>query len=164
VLYLPTATDKTLGVNAWGGGPAFIALTIDQPWLVGAVANNVWAWRNRQQVDEMTLQYFINYNLPDGWYLIPSRSSPPIGERRRTTSGSCRLEAESGACSRSASSPSTRKFRGFTMRSDPRSDLSPAQSGRRASSCHYYFRREVHKRNFGGAPAVRQGATDESSP
>jgi hypothetical protein len=68
-LYLPTATDKTLGVNAWGAGPAVVGLTIQEPWVVGVVANNVWAWRNGQQVDAMTVQYFINYNLPDGWYL-----------------------------------------------------------------------------------------------
>jgi hypothetical protein len=68
-LYLPTATNKTLGVNAWGAGPAVVGLTIQEPWVVGVVANNVWAWRNGQQVNEMTVQYFINYNLPDGWYL-----------------------------------------------------------------------------------------------
>jgi hypothetical protein len=73
-LYLPTATDKTLGVNAWGAGPAVVALTIQEPWVIGIVANNVWAWRNGQQVNEMTAQYFINYNLPDGWYL----TSQPI--------------------------------------------------------------------------------------
>ena len=66
VLYLPTATDKTLGVNAWGAGPGVVGLTIQEPWVVGVVANNVWAWRNGQQVDEMTVQYFINYNLPEG--------------------------------------------------------------------------------------------------
>jgi hypothetical protein len=69
VTYLPTATDKTLGINAWGAGPGVVALTIQEPWVVGALANNVWAWRNGQQVNEMTVQYFINYNLPDGWYL-----------------------------------------------------------------------------------------------
>jgi hypothetical protein len=68
-LYLPTATDKTLGVNAWGAGPAVVGLTIQEPWVLGVVANNVWAWRSGQQVDEMTVQYFINYNLPEGWYL-----------------------------------------------------------------------------------------------
>jgi hypothetical protein len=67
--YLPTATDKTLGVNAWGVGPAVVGLKIQQPWVVGALVNNVWAWRNGQQVNQMTAQYFINYNLPDGWYL-----------------------------------------------------------------------------------------------
>jgi hypothetical protein len=73
--YLPTATNKTLGSNAWGAGPGFVALTIQEPWVLGALVNNVWAWRNGQQVDQMTFQYFINYNLPHGWYLT---SSPVI--------------------------------------------------------------------------------------
>jgi hypothetical protein len=73
--YLPTATNKTLGVNAWGAGPGFVALTIQEPWVLGALVNNVWAWRNGQQVDQMTFQYFINYNVPHGWYLT---SSPVI--------------------------------------------------------------------------------------
>ena len=73
-VYLPTATDRTLGVNAWGVGPGVVGLTIQGPWVLGAVANNVWAWRNGQKVDQMTFQYFINYNLPEGWYL----SSAPI--------------------------------------------------------------------------------------
>ena len=41
--YLPTATDRTLGVNAWGVGPAVVGLTIQGPWVVGALVNNVWA-------------------------------------------------------------------------------------------------------------------------
>lgn len=67
--YLPTATDKTLGVNAWGVGPAVVGLTIQGPWVIGGLVNNVWAWRDGLQVNQMTSQYFINYNLPDGWYL-----------------------------------------------------------------------------------------------
>ena len=73
-VYLPTATNKTLGVNAWGVGPGVVVLTIQEPWVIGAHVNNAWAWRNGQQVNEMTAQYFINYNLPDGWYL----TSQPI--------------------------------------------------------------------------------------
>jgi hypothetical protein len=32
--WLPTATDKTIGVNELGGRPAFAALTIQGPGLV----------------------------------------------------------------------------------------------------------------------------------
>jgi hypothetical protein len=46
--------------------------------VIGVVANNVWAWRNGQQVDDMIVQYFINYNLPEGWYLC---SQPAIHRR-----------------------------------------------------------------------------------
>ena len=68
--YLPTATDKTLGVNAWGVGPSVVVLTIPRPWLIGVLVNNVWAWRDGQKVDQMLIQCFINYNLPQGWYLV----------------------------------------------------------------------------------------------
>ena len=42
---------------------------IPRPWLIGVLLNNVWAWRDGQKVNEMTIQYFINYNLLEGWYL-----------------------------------------------------------------------------------------------
>ena len=67
--YLPTATDKTLGINAWGGGPAAVALTIQGPWVYGALVNNVWAGTGPNRVNQMLIQPFVNYNLPDGWYL-----------------------------------------------------------------------------------------------
>jgi len=69
VFYFPTATGKTLGVNAWGAGPDVVVGTFLEPWVLGVLANNVWAWRNGQQVNQMTVQYFINYNMADGWYL-----------------------------------------------------------------------------------------------
>ena len=42
-LWLPTATDKTLGVNRFGGGPTGVALEVQGPWLYGVLADNVWA-------------------------------------------------------------------------------------------------------------------------
>jgi len=47
------------------------------PWVVGLLANNVWSFAgdsDRDDVNAMLLQYFINYNLPNGWYL----TSAPI--------------------------------------------------------------------------------------
>ena len=41
--WIPSATNKTLGVDKWGGGPAFVALTIQGPWMVGVLTNNAWA-------------------------------------------------------------------------------------------------------------------------
>jgi hypothetical protein len=70
--WLPTATDKTLGVNKWGAGPAAVALTIQDPWVYGVLINNVWAGTSGQRVNQMLIQPFVNYNLPDGWYLTSS--------------------------------------------------------------------------------------------
>lgn len=73
---VPTATDKTFGVRRWGGGPAAVALTIQGPWVGGLLANNAWTGReNGRRFNEMTLNPFVNYNLPHGWYLA---SSPVI--------------------------------------------------------------------------------------
>ncbi len=76
-LLLPTATDDTLGTGKWGAGPSLVALIMPDPWVIGFVASNIWSFAgdsDRNKVNLFTLQYFINYNLPKGWYL----SSAPI--------------------------------------------------------------------------------------
>jgi len=75
-LVLPTATDKTLGVRRFGGGPAAVALTIQGPVVAGALVNNVWTgYQDGRRINEMTLNPFFFYNLRRGWYLC---SSPVI--------------------------------------------------------------------------------------
>lgn len=71
-LWLPTATDKKLGVNKWGGGPAVVVLTKQSHWLFGALVNNVWAGTEGRQLNQMTLNPFVYYNLPRGWYVVTS--------------------------------------------------------------------------------------------
>jgi hypothetical protein len=73
-LTLPTATDRDLGSGKWSMGPAGVALTMQGPWVFGALMNNQWSvggWGDRA-VNAMLLQWFVNYNLPDGWYLTTS--------------------------------------------------------------------------------------------
>ena len=73
--WFPTATDKTLGVNHFGGGPTAVALEIQGPLLYGVLASNTWAGTQGssatlQRINQMTLQPVIFYNLPaGGWYL-----------------------------------------------------------------------------------------------
>jgi hypothetical protein len=74
-LYLPTATNDELGINKVGGGPAAAASAIKGPWLIGIIANNVWAGSGKERVNQMTLSPFIYYHLKDGWYFV---SSPVI--------------------------------------------------------------------------------------
>lgn len=76
VFLLPTATDDVLGSDKWGIGPAVVVLTMPGNWVIGSLLSNVWsvAGSGDQDVNLLTWQYFINYNLPDGWYL----SSAPI--------------------------------------------------------------------------------------
>ncbi len=73
-LLLPTSTDDRLGAGEWGAGPSAVVLTIRGPWVVGSLFNNVWSFTGDEQVNLFTWQYFVNYNLDDGWYL----TSAPI--------------------------------------------------------------------------------------
>ena len=72
VALLPTATDDALGSDKWGIGPSAVVLTMSGKWVVGSVFSNVWSFSGSgdQDVNLFTWQYFINYNLPNGWYLV----------------------------------------------------------------------------------------------
>lgn len=71
---LPTATDRQLGSGKWSAGPTAVALAIQGPWVYGALINNQWSFAGwgEEKVNAMLLQPFLNYNLPDGWYLTAS--------------------------------------------------------------------------------------------
>ena len=76
-LSFPTATDTVLGTDKWSAGPSAVALTMQGPWVVGGLASNLWSYAgddDRSDVNQFLFQYFINYNLPKGWYV----SSAPI--------------------------------------------------------------------------------------
>ncbi len=73
ILQFPTATDDTLGSGKWAAGPSLVALVTPGKWVVGFLANNIWSFAgdsDRDDVNFFTLQYFVNYNLPKGWYLV----------------------------------------------------------------------------------------------
>ena len=59
-------------MNKWGGGVDAVALTIQGHWLYGVLVNNVWAGGGGEKVNELTVQPFVFYNLPKGWYLLSS--------------------------------------------------------------------------------------------
>jgi len=78
VFEFPTATDELLGSEKWSAGLGAVVLRMEGPWVYGGLINNIWSFAgdgDRQHVNRMTLQPFINYNLPEGWYLT---SSPVI--------------------------------------------------------------------------------------
>jgi len=69
---LPTASDKLLGNHKFSLGPAAVGLTMTEHWVYGALINNQWSvagWGSGH-VNQMLIQPFVNYNLPDHWYLI----------------------------------------------------------------------------------------------
>jgi hypothetical protein len=74
VLEMPTNTDD-LGADTWSAGPAVVVLTMPGNWVLGVLAQNLWSFGGADrdnEVNKLTLQYFVNYNLPDGWFLTSS--------------------------------------------------------------------------------------------
>ena len=77
VLQLPTNTDDRLCFDKWSGGAGFVVLTMPGKWVLGCLAYNIWDFAgpdDEPDVNSFLFQYFINYNLANGWYL----SSTPV--------------------------------------------------------------------------------------
>ncbi|MBA4418996.1 MAG: neuromedin U [Syntrophus sp. (in: bacteria)] len=75
ILQFPSATSDILGAGKWAAGPAAVGVFMKGPWVVGALANNLWSYggdSNRPTVNQFLTQPFINYNLPQGWFLSTS--------------------------------------------------------------------------------------------
>jgi hypothetical protein len=69
---IPTGTDDMLGPGKFGIGPTFVALMQPGHWTLGVLVNNLFSVAgssNRPDVNTMTLQYFVNYNLKRGYYV-----------------------------------------------------------------------------------------------
>ncbi len=73
---LPTASDDALGADKWAAGLSAVFLTMPGNWVVGSLFSNVWSvgGSGKEDINLFTWQYFVNYNLPEGWYL----TSAPI--------------------------------------------------------------------------------------
>jgi hypothetical protein len=89
VFQLPTNTDTSLGSNLWSAGPSAVGLTMQGPWVIGLLVQNIWSiagpgGRDNSKVNQFLAQYFINYNLPKGWYI----TSSPIITADWTAAGS----------------------------------------------------------------------------
>jgi len=65
VVQLPTATDRDLGSTAWAAGPSVALFVQPLPWTAGMLLENGWG----QGFNEFAAQYWLNYNLPRGWFL-----------------------------------------------------------------------------------------------
>ena len=82
---IPTATDSQLGSGKFSR-PTAVALTMQGPWVVGALINNQWSvagWGD-QDVNQMFLQPFVNYNFGRGWYVT---SGPIVTANWEASSG-----------------------------------------------------------------------------
>ncbi len=74
VMQIPTVTGPGLGSNVWGGGPTAVLVYMTGPWVTGVLVNNVWSFGgtsgvNATSYNNFLAQPFVNYNLPEGWYV-----------------------------------------------------------------------------------------------
>ena len=72
---VPTATADQLGQGKFSMGPAVVVLTTPGHWVIGALMNNVWSVagpEGRASVNQFLLQWFVNYNMKKGWYVVTS--------------------------------------------------------------------------------------------
>ena len=86
-IVLPTATDESLGSGKWSAGPSVVGLSIQGPWVAGILMSNVWSFAgdsDRADVNFFLAQYFVNYNMDHGWYLV---SAPIITSNWEASSG-----------------------------------------------------------------------------
>lgn len=85
-ILFPTATDDRLGADKWALGPSLVALAMPGDWVVGGLLNNVWSvgGSGDQDVNFFFSQWFANYNLQQGWYLV---SAPIITANWEASSG-----------------------------------------------------------------------------
>jgi len=71
VFGLPTASNpEVLGSEKFSAGPTGVIFYSTGKWTMGGVASNIWSISgesDRADVNLFTLQYFVNYNLGDGW-------------------------------------------------------------------------------------------------
>jgi hypothetical protein len=97
---LPTASDDVLGTGKFSIGPSAVALVQPGKWTLGVLVSNLFSVagpRGRADVNSMTLQYFINYNLKKGYYL----TSAPINTANwNAPSGNVWLVAVGGGIGR----------------------------------------------------------------
>jgi hypothetical protein len=72
IIQMPTATSRYLGQGKLALGPNVVALTMPGHFVLGVLVNNIWSVAgggSRRDINQMLLQYFVNYNMKKGWFL-----------------------------------------------------------------------------------------------
>ena len=76
-----------LGTEKWSAGPAGVVVWTPGKWVVGALVNNQWSFagaNDRDDVNQMLIQPFVNYNIADGWYLVSAPIATANWEAERS--------------------------------------------------------------------------------
>lgn len=67
IAQLDTASHDRTGQGRWGFGPTAVVLKMEREWVYGALINNVFdagGRDGREDINQLLLQPFINYNFP----------------------------------------------------------------------------------------------------
>jgi len=118
----PTATDRLLGAGKYSLGPAAVALTMQGPWVVGALVNNQWSvagWGHKD-VNAMLIQPFINYNFEHGWYVTSSPIITANWTARASDQWTVPVGAGVGKLSRFGRLPVNMQLQGFYNADKPK--------------------------------------------
>lgn len=86
VLVVPWG-ESGLSSEKWQAGPGFVALTKIDKWVFGSVVTQQWDFAGKGSAEDVSLavwQYFINYNLQDGWFLTSSPTMSANWEAEKT--------------------------------------------------------------------------------
>lgn len=87
IVRFPLATDESLGSGKWSAGVTAVAVARPRGWLVGIRTYNLWSFagdKERADVNQFLLQYYIVRILRSGWYLV---SSPIVTANWEAPSG-----------------------------------------------------------------------------
>jgi len=69
---VPLGTNDRFSTDKWSLGPNVVVLTMPGHWVIGALVSNVWDVAgddDAADVNSFTFQYFVNYNMKNGWYV-----------------------------------------------------------------------------------------------
>jgi len=74
IIGLPTSTNKKLGSNACGAGPAVVAVRTAHPWVYGLLVNNACllggtSGRGGTACSVMTIDSFVDYSFDCSWFI-----------------------------------------------------------------------------------------------
>jgi hypothetical protein len=65
----PSNTDSQLGADMWSGGPAFAAIKMTGPWVLGGLFTHLWSYAGDEAENNLTgFQPIVNYNFGEGFY------------------------------------------------------------------------------------------------
>ena len=71
IAQVPTSSNpERLGTGKWSLGVTGVLFYAKGKWTMGGVASNIWSVAgdsDREDVNLFTLQYFLNYNIGNGW-------------------------------------------------------------------------------------------------